>query len=63
VIIGAPVPFASVAATSNRQALADELRARVYALARLAPALDKPRRAARALLRPKLGPPRTGRAA
>jgi len=52
VAIGAPIPFASVSAIRNRQALADELRVRVYALARLAPALDKPRRAAHKLLRP-----------
>ncbi len=55
VVIGAPVQFASIAAIRNRQALADDLRARVYALARLAPALDRPRRAARKLLRPKPG--------
>jgi hypothetical protein len=42
-----------MAAIRNRQALADELRARVYALARLAPALDKPHRAARKLLGPR----------
>ncbi len=50
VVIGAPVPFASIAATGNRQALADELRTRVYALSRLAPALDTARRAAPKLL-------------
>jgi putative hemolysin len=50
VVIGAPVPFASIAATGNRQALADELRTRVYALSRLAPALDTARRAAHKLL-------------
>ena len=33
VVIGAPVPFAAISAIRNRQALADELRARVYALA------------------------------
>ncbi len=38
VAIGAPIPFASLAAIKDRQALADELRGRVYALARLAPA-------------------------
>lgn len=37
VAIGAPIPFAELAAIRDRQALADELRARVYALARLAP--------------------------
>ncbi|MGC9958458.1 MAG: hypothetical protein ABSC39_16620, partial [Roseiarcus sp.] len=63
VVIGAPVPFASMAAIRNRQALADELRARVYALARLAPALDKPHRAARTLLGPRPGAHRADRAA
>ncbi len=54
VVIGAPVPFASIAAIRNRQALADELRTRVYAQSRLAPALDKAR------LRPQaFGPGRT----
>jgi putative hemolysin len=43
--IGAPIPFASLAAIKDRQALADDLRGRVYALARLAPpTIDKPRR-------------------
>jgi putative hemolysin len=37
VAIGAPIPFAELAAMGDRQALADELRARVYALARFAP--------------------------
>ena len=63
VVIGAPVPFASMAAIRNRQALADELRARVYALARLAPALDRPNRAARKLLEPRPGARRADRAA
>jgi putative hemolysin len=36
VAIWAPIPFASVASINDRQALADELRARVYALARVA---------------------------
>ena len=43
VVIGAPIPYASIAAIRDRQALADELRARVYALASLAPALGKTR--------------------
>jgi hypothetical protein len=63
VVIGAPVPFDAIAAIRNRQALADELRARVYALSRLGPALDKPRRAARKLSRPKPGAHRADRAA
>ncbi|MBV8104410.1 MAG: hypothetical protein JO223_07275, partial [Hyphomicrobiales bacterium] len=36
----------------DRQALADELRSLVYGLARLAPAIDKPRGPADKLLRP-----------
>jgi putative hemolysin len=63
VAIGAPIPFASIAGIRNRQALADELRARVYALARLAPAIDKRRRAVRKLLKPRPFPPRKDRAA
>jgi putative hemolysin len=64
VAIGAPIPFTSIAAIRDRQALADELRARVYALSRLAPpAIEKPRRAIEKLLRPKLPMPRTNRAA
>ena len=63
VVIGAPVPFASIAAIRDRQALADELRARVYALARLAPALDRPRFDARKLLRPRPAMQRTDQAA
>ena len=63
VVIGTPTPFASVAAIRDRQALADDLRARVYALARLAPAIGKPRRAASKLLRPRLLMPRADRAA
>ena len=53
VVIGAPVPFSSISAIRNRQALADELRARVYALARFAPALDMTRRPARRVLPPR----------
>jgi putative hemolysin len=37
VAIGAPIPFAELTAIRDRQAMADELRARVYALARFAP--------------------------
>jgi putative hemolysin len=62
VVVGAPIPFASIAAIRDRQALADELRARVYALARLAPAGRKPRRAVK-LPRPRLPIPRADRAA
>jgi putative hemolysin len=54
VVIGAPIPFAAFAEVRDRQALADELRARVYALARLAPAVGKPRRPAGKLVRPKV---------
>ena len=42
VAIGAPIPFAALAGIKDRQALADELRARVYVLAKLAPATGKP---------------------
>ena len=45
VVIGAPIPYASIAAIRDRQALADDLRARVYALASLAPAVGKTRHA------------------
>ena len=41
VVIGAPIPYAELAAIRDRQALADHLRDRVYALARLAPAVAK----------------------
>jgi putative hemolysin len=61
--IGTPIPFASIAAIRDRQALADELRARVYALQRLAPVVGKRRRAVGKLLRPKLPMSRTDRAA
>jgi len=37
VAIGAPIPFEDLAAIGDRQALADALRARVYALAAIAP--------------------------
>ena len=64
VAVGAPIPFGSLGPFTDRQALADDLRARVYALARLAPAIaDKPRRMIGKLLRPKLPTPRASRAA
>jgi hypothetical protein len=63
VVIGAPVPFTVIAAIGDRQTLADDLRARVYALARLAPAVGKPRYPVGKLLRPKLPTPRRDRAA
>jgi putative hemolysin len=64
VAIGAPIPLASLASIKDRQALANELRARVYALARLAPAIArKPRRTIGKLLRRKMTPPRTSQAA
>jgi hypothetical protein len=64
VAVGAPIPFASLASIKDRQELADELRARVYGLARLAPSIaDKPPRTIGKLLRPKLPSPRTNRAA
>lgn len=39
VAIGAPIPFADLAPIRDRQALADHLRERVYALAGRAPAV------------------------
>jgi len=64
VAIGAPIPFASLAALKDRQALADNLRARVYALARpVPPTIDKPRRVIGKILRPKLPTLRINRAA
>ena len=39
VVIGAPIRFAAIAGVKDRQALADDLRGRVYGLARTAPAL------------------------
>ena len=64
VAIGAPIPFASLTALKDRQAFADDLRARVYALARLAPpTIGKPRLAIGKLLRPKLPASRINRAA
>ena len=59
VVIGAPIPFASIAEIRDRQALADELRAQVYALASLAPALGESRHRVGKLL-PKLPIPRRG---
>lgn len=50
VAIGAPIPFEDLAAIRDRQTLADELRARSYALAAAAPKERlKPRRAKRLL--------------
>jgi putative hemolysin len=64
VAIGAPIPFTSLAAIKDRQALADDLRGRVYALTKLAPPIvDKPRRKMAKLLRPKLPMGRANRAA
>ncbi len=64
VAIGTPISFASFAEIKDRQALADDLRERVYALAELAPpAADKPQRKIAKLLRPKLSALRTNRAA
>ena len=42
VVIGEPIPFEQLAATKDRQALADDLRRRVYALAKWAPRKSKP---------------------
>src|SRR5271157_5788800 len=52
VVIGAPIRFAAIAGVKDRQALADDLRGRVYGLARTAPAIEKPRGPADRLLRP-----------
>ena len=52
VVVGAPIPFGSIAELTDRQALADDLRERVYALASLAPAVQKPPGAAEKLLAP-----------
>jgi putative hemolysin len=62
VVIGAPIPFSGIVEIKDRQALADQLRERVYALARLAPAINKPR-GGRKLLRPVRGALRARRAA
>ena len=51
VVIGAPIPFAEIAGVKDRQALADHLRDRVYALAKLGPKAKKGGRAGR-LLKP-----------
>jgi putative hemolysin len=52
VVIGKPVPFAELAPIKDRQALADHLRDSVYALAKLAPAMEKKLNAAERLLKP-----------
>ena len=54
VVIGAPIPYAELAAIKDRQALADTLRDRVYALARLAPAMAKKLNPAERLLKAAL---------
>ena len=48
VAIGEPIPFAALACLADRQALADELRARVYALAEPSPSTEPRRRRGRA---------------
>jgi putative hemolysin len=63
VAIGAPIPFASIASIGDRQELADELRTRVYALARLAPPPADRLRGVRERLRPKFPASRRDRAA
>ena len=52
VVIGAPIPFSELASIKDRQAFADDLRERVYALSRLAPAMTKKLNAAERLLKP-----------
>src|SRR5271157_1635900 len=44
VVIGAPIRFAAIAGVKDRQALADDLRGRVYGLAMDTPDARKPRR-------------------
>jgi putative hemolysin len=63
VVIGAPIPSDSFAGPKDRQALADELRARVHALAALAPAIDKPLSPADKILKPVRAAMRAQRAA
>lgn len=63
VAIGSPIPFAALTHIRDRQALADELRARVYALGREASATAKPRRRAPGLLDPFRSALKTARAA
>ena len=53
VVIGAPIAFSELAAIRDRQALADTLRDRVYALASLAPKMTKKRNPAERLLKPQ----------
>jgi putative hemolysin len=52
VAIGAPIPFAALVVVKDRQALADNLRDRVHAMAKLAPAIGMPPAAGRKLPRP-----------
>ena len=52
VAIGAPIPYGLIARMRDRQALADHLRQRVYALAPFAPAVRKPPGPADKLLAP-----------
>ncbi len=54
VVIGAPIPYAELSAIKDRQALADALRDRVYALARLGPGVTKKRNPAERLLKAAL---------
>jgi putative hemolysin len=56
VVIGAPIPFGEIEAIRDRQALADELRARVYGLAACAPVSHKPETPAQRFLREALQP-------
>jgi putative hemolysin len=52
VAVGAPIPYAELASIKDRQALADTLRDRVYALSARAPAMAKKLNAAERLLKP-----------
>jgi putative hemolysin len=52
VVIGAPIPFCELQPLRDRQALADHLRDRVYALAKSGPTINRKPNAAERLLKP-----------
>ena len=54
VVVGAPIPFSSLSQIKDRQALADDLRARTYGLAEPGPAPDD--RTVRTFFRPVMQP-------
>jgi putative hemolysin len=63
VVIGEPIPFASISAVKDRQTLADDLRNRVYALATLGPEVGGWRGRGARLLTPMRAALRAQRAA